>query len=51
LLTAADPHWTLSVDASGRPTLRPSVWRTTGCKSHFWIRNGQTVWAEPKPRR
>lgn len=45
LLPNLDPHWTLSVDTLGRPSLYPSVWRTTGCKSHFWLKNGRPVWA------
>jgi hypothetical protein len=44
LLPAVIPRWDLSVDARGRPTLHPSVWRTTGCRSHFWIRKGRVVW-------
>jgi hypothetical protein len=31
-------------DARGRPTLRPSVWLRTGCRSHFWIRDGRVEW-------
>lgn len=31
----AKPRWDIAVDANGRPTLRPSVWRNTGCRSHF----------------
>lgn len=37
------PRW--SVDgAKDRPTLRPSVFRTTGCRSHFVLRRGRVVW-------
>ncbi|WP_420884462.1 DUF6527 family protein [Amnimonas aquatica] len=50
LLPAVRPHWALSVDGLGRPTLYPSVWRTTGCRSHFWLRQGRTVWVGRKPR-
>lgn len=45
LLPDVDPHWTLAVDDHNRPTLRPSVWRIEGCRSHFWIRSGRVVWA------
>ncbi|WP_407645830.1 DUF6527 family protein [Alloalcanivorax profundimaris] len=51
LLRAVEPHWSLSVDRFGRPTLHPSVWKKTGCKSHFWLRSGRIVWAEPRPGR
>lgn len=47
LLRTIDPHWTLSIDSLGRPTLHPSVWKSTGCKSHFWVKNGRVVWAKP----
>ena len=39
------PHWKLSVDQSGLPSLWPSVWRTQGCHSHFWLRHGRVHWA------
>ncbi|WP_338111155.1 DUF6527 family protein [Pseudomonas lutea] len=47
LLLAEDvaPRWDCTVDASGRPSLHPSVWLNNGCKSHFWLRNGKVVWA------
>ena len=37
-------HWKLSKDQKGAPTLSPSVWRTDGCRSHFWLRAGMVVW-------
>jgi hypothetical protein len=44
LLPEAKPRWTLSRDGRGRPTLSPSVWRKTGCRSHFWLREGRVFW-------
>jgi hypothetical protein len=44
LIQEALPNWTLTIDASSRPTLHPSVWLKTGCQSHFWVRNGRVVW-------
>ncbi|WP_350310259.1 DUF6527 family protein [Pseudomonas aeruginosa] len=35
LIKGARQRWSLSVDGKGRPTLYPSIWRTTGCRSHF----------------
>lgn len=40
------PRWTLSVDADGIPSLRPSVFRTVGCRSHFFITSGQIIWCK-----
>lgn len=38
------PHWRLMKSASGRPTLHPSIWRDTGCLSHFWVKDGRIYW-------
>lgn len=46
LLKGARPRWDLTTDQKGRPTLRPSVWRTTGCRSHFWVREGRIQWCQ-----
>jgi hypothetical protein len=51
-----DVVWLNLIEAPGRPTWRvqqharktfsisPSVWRTTGCKSHFFVRRGRIDW-------
>lgn len=39
------PIWRMSIDPSGRLSLHPSVWRRTGCRSHFWVRRNEIVWA------
>lgn len=46
LIREAAPRWDLSTDAIGLPTLKPSVWRQTGCRSHFWVRGGHIDWCE-----
>lgn len=38
------PSWAVAVDWLERPTVTPSVWQTTGCYSHFWIRAGCIAW-------
>src|SRR5689334_11603178 len=40
VVAEAKPRWDVAVDAQGRPTLTPSVWRLQGCRSHFWLRDG-----------
>jgi len=47
LLRGVKPRWNLTVDREMRPTLHPSVWRSVGCKSHFWVREGRVVWVTP----
>nr|WP_291162796.1 DUF6527 family protein [Hyphomicrobium sp.] len=44
ILPGANPRWSIQVDEVGRPTLQPSVWRQTGCRSHFWVRRGRIQW-------
>jgi hypothetical protein len=48
LLPDDSPRWTLHKRRQG-PTLTPSVWRTTGCKSHFILRHGQVIWCGGTP--
>lgn len=38
------PEWSLSTDIHGNATLKPSIWRKVGCKSHFWLRDGKVYW-------
>lgn len=44
LLPGARPRWTLTQHGDGSVSLRPSVWRTSGCKSHFHLRRSRVVW-------
>lgn len=44
LLPDVYPRWDMTVDGRGRPTLTPSIWKATGCKSHFWVSAGKIIW-------
>jgi hypothetical protein len=44
LLEGVKPRWDLLVERSGNPSLKPSVWVRDGCRSHFWLRDGQVHW-------
>ncbi|MFJ3051897.1 DUF6527 family protein [Pseudomonas nitroreducens] len=44
LIDEARPRWDYKIDSKGLPSLHPSVWLKTGCKSHFWVRNGRIQW-------
>ena len=46
ILREARPRWDISVNEAGRPSLHPSVWRKSGCRSHFWVREGRILWCE-----
>ncbi len=39
------PRWRASRHFNGSVSLQPSVCRTKGCKSHFFVRHGRIVWA------
>lgn len=44
LIPEASPRWRLEVDDAELPTLAPSVWLHTGCRSHFFVRAGKVLW-------
>lgn len=44
LLKDADPCWKYKINKKKQINVFPSVWRTTGCKSHFIIKNGKIDW-------
>jgi hypothetical protein len=46
LIPEVKPRWRLLVDRHGHPSLKPSIWRETGCRSHFWLKHGRIVWCE-----
>jgi uncharacterized protein DUF6527 len=44
LLVRSRPHWQLTERWDGAVSLHPSVWRTMGCRSDFWLRGGRVQW-------
>ena len=47
-LVAGDiPSWRAKRHFSGSVSLHPSIWRKTGCRSHFFLRRGRIVWSHP----
>ena len=49
LLKETTPNWNLKIDRYGRPSITPSIWKTDGCKSHFFIKKGKLKWAVFEP--
>lgn len=47
LLSDSRPLWRLTRHSDGTFTLSPSVWRTAGCRSHFFIRRSRIEWCGP----
>lgn len=46
LLKNDSPHWGLSVGKRKAASLKPSVWRTEGCRSHFILKDGLVRWCK-----
>lgn len=44
LLPGSEPYWQITKHDDGSVTLHPSVWRTKGCESHFFVRRGRVKW-------
>jgi hypothetical protein len=44
LLPEGRPKWTHRFDRNGSITITPSIWRTTGCNSHFFVTAGRIHW-------
>ncbi len=43
-LVGARPCWRASIHKDDTVTLRPSVWRRVGCRSHFFVRRSRVEW-------
>jgi Family of unknown function (DUF6527) len=48
LLPDVEPRWDVRIGKGGAPTLWPSVWAKTGCRSHFWLRDGEVSWCRDR---
>lgn len=41
---AKRPRWIVRKNWLGAASISPSIRRNSGCRSHFWIRNGEVRW-------
>ncbi len=44
LLKDSNPCWSYKITAMKRISVSPSIWKTTGCKSHFFVRESKIIW-------
>jgi hypothetical protein len=44
LIEEYKPHWKFYIDNKKRFSLSPSIHRTVGCKSHFFLKKGAIFW-------
>lgn len=45
LMTSTRPYWSLTRHPDGTLSVMPSVDKTSGCRSHFFIRRSRIDWA------
>lgn len=41
------PNWKVELN-DNRISIFPSIWRTRGCKSHFFVRENKIIWVKSK---
>lgn len=46
VLQGSSPSWTFSKGKDGRPDLSPSIFRSVGCFSHFFLHRGRIKWCK-----
>ena len=44
LASSGHPRWTIDWEVQVAASLYPSVHRTTGCRSHFFLKQGKVIW-------
>lgn len=49
LLNNDQPRWRAKRHLTGTVTLKPSILRKGGCRSHFFVRRGRIVWIADIP--
>ncbi|MFV8577729.1 DUF6527 family protein [Ralstonia pseudosolanacearum] len=42
------PRWALAQKGIRLPSLSPSIDRTAGCRSHFWLKQGVIRWSDTR---
>lgn len=48
LIKDQSPCWKIDWHYNGELTFSPSIWRTKGCKSHFFFCKGKIIWVKDK---
>lgn len=50
VLEGEHPRWKLFISEADSPSLSPSVYRSIGCRSHFFLEHGTIYWCSPSPK-
>lgn len=48
LIPQQHPCWSVRIRDRRFVSVTPSVWRTKGCQSHFFVRDGRIEWCRPE---
>lgn len=43
----SSPLWSVKWNVMGTVSFTPSIWRKSGCRSHFFFKHGQIIWCDP----
>lgn len=46
LNTSSSPHWSVEFHLSGTISFAPSIWRKSGCYSHFFLERNKIRWCK-----
>jgi Family of unknown function (DUF6527) len=46
LLKDEHPSWEIYSTELNKTSLKPSIWRQKGCKSHFFFTNNEIIWCD-----
>lgn len=46
-LLEGSPRWRVEQHRNGTVSMSPSIWRTSGCRSHFFLKKGLIAWCGP----
>lgn len=46
LLKDSEEHWCITLNRDNSISVKPSIHRTVGCKSHFFITDGKIEWCK-----
>lgn len=46
LMKTVSPNWQTIISKDQRITMEPSLWKSAGCRSHFFIRKGKLIWCK-----
>jgi hypothetical protein len=50
LLPKGSPKWAYRIEKNKTISIYPSIWRSSGCRSHFFLNQGKIHWCKPNAK-